>query len=168
MLSSRTSGDPVTAYAESVSAGTTVAGPPVRAACQRHLRDLKRPDLTFDAAAAQRVLDFFPEVLRLPKGAHAGAPFHLLPWQQFLVGSLYGWLLPDGRRRFRRAYVETGRGTGKSPLAAGLLLYAITADGEHAAEAYCVARNADQALITFRLAAQIRDLAPALADRVQK
>ena len=160
--------DPVTAYAESVSAGTTVAGPPVRAACQRHLRDRKRPDLTFDAAAAQRVLDFFPEVLRLPKGDHAGAPFHLLPWQQFLVGSLYGWLLPDGRRRFRRAYVETGRGTGKSPLAAGLLLYAITADGEHAAEAYCVARNADQALITFRLAAQIRDLAPALADRVQK
>ena len=66
--------DPVTAYAESVLAGETLAGPPVRAACQRHLRDLERSDLRFDAAAAQRVLDFFPEVLRLPKGDHAGAP----------------------------------------------------------------------------------------------
>ena len=160
--------DPVTAYAESVIAGETVAGPPVRAACQRHLRDLARSDLRFDPAAAARVLDFFPEVLRFPKGDHAGEPFELRPWQQFLVGSLYGWLGPDGRRRFRRAYVETGRGTGKSPLAAGLLLYAITADREHAAEAYCVARNADQALITFRLAAQIRDLSPTLTDRVQK
>ena len=160
--------DPVTAYAASVVSGETLAGPPVRAACQRHLRDLDRTDLRFDVAAAQRVIDFFSEVLRLPKGNHAGEPFHLLPWQQFLVGSLYGWIGEDGRRRFRRAYVETGRGTGKSPLAAGLLLYAISADGEHAAEAYCVARNADQALITFRLAAQIRDLAPALADRVQK
>ena len=159
--------DPVTAYAESVSAGTTVAGPPVRASCLRHLRDLKRSDLTFDAAAAQRVLDFFPEMLRLPKGAHAGEPFRLLPWQQFLVGSLYGWLGPDGRRRFRRAYVETAKGTGKSPLAAGLALYAITADHEHAAEGYVIAKTADQALVTFRMAAQMVELSPALADRVQ-
>ena len=159
--------DPVTAYAASVVSGETLAGPPVRAACQRHLRDRKRPDLTFDAAAAQRVLDFFPEVLRLPKGDHAGEPFHLLPWQQFLVGSLYGWLGPDGRRRFRRAYVETAKGTGKSPLAAGLALYAITADHEHAAEGYVIAKTADQALVTFRMAAQMVELSPALADRVQ-
>ena len=159
--------DPVTAYAESVVAGTTLAGPPVRAACQRHLRDRGRADLRFDPAAAQRVIDFFPEVLRLPKGAHAGEPFQLLPWQQFLVGSLYGWFGEDGRRRFRRAYIETAKGTGKSPLAAGLALYAITADHEHAAEGYVIAKTADQALVTFRLAAQMVELSPALADRVQ-
>ena len=100
--------DPVTAYATSVMAGTTVAGPPVRAACQRHLRDLGRADVRFDVAAAQRVLDFFPEVLRLPKGDQAGEPFQLLPWQQFLVGSLYGWLTPmvgvgSGARMWKRA-----------------------------------------------------------------
>jgi phage terminase large subunit-like protein len=82
---------PVTRYARAVEAGRIVAGPYIRAACDRHLRDLERPELDFDEVAANKALDFFPELLRLTgEGQFAGQPFRLQPWQQFIVGSLFG------------------------------------------------------------------------------
>ena len=48
-------GDPVMAYAKAVGTGEVVAGPHVRAACERHLGDLKegpRRGLMWDLAAA--------------------------------------------------------------------------------------------------------------------
>ena len=47
-----------------------------------------------------------------------GVPFDLQPFQAFIVGSCFGWYL-KGWRRFRTAYVETGKGR-KTPLAAGI------------------------------------------------
>ena len=67
--------DRVTEYADAVVAGDVVAGPGVRAACARHLDDLKqgpKRGLRWDEARAQLALDFFPECLRLAEGAHAG------------------------------------------------------------------------------------------------
>lgn len=88
----------------------------------------------------QRALDFFPEVLRLNGGQFEGVPFVLGPWQQFIVGSLFGWVqAADGTRRFRTAYIEVGKGNGKSPLAAGIGLYCLCADGEPRAEVYAAA-----------------------------
>jgi phage terminase large subunit-like protein len=123
----------VTTYANAVAAGDVVAGPGVRAACARHLDDLKRGPkrgLRWDKAKAQLALDFFPECLRLAEGEHAGKPFVLQPWQQFIVGGLFGWLGADGFRRFRMAYLEVGKGAGKTPLAAGVGLYMLMADDE--------------------------------------
>ena len=117
------SNDPTTAYAKAVCAGDIIAGPHVRDACRRHLKDLETAEargLVWDEDQARHVLDFFAEVLRLNGGEFEGKPYHLLGWQQFIVGSLFGWLKTDGHRRFRVAYVETGKGSGKSPLAAGI------------------------------------------------
>ena len=47
-------------------------------------------------------------------------PFLLQPQQDFLVGSIFGWIGADGWRRFREAYIETGKGSGKTPLLAGI------------------------------------------------
>lgn len=105
--------DPVTAYALAVSSGEIIAGPHVRDACRRHLDDLEHgPErgLTFDVERAEWAMSFFPAVLCLNGGEFEGVPFELLPWQQFIVGSLFGWLGPDGYRRFRVAYIETGKG----------------------------------------------------------
>ena len=54
---------PVRLYAEAVVSGEEIAGPHVRAACQRHLDDLENGHergLWFDYEACQRVLSFFP------------------------------------------------------------------------------------------------------------
>src|SRR5690606_10267631 len=118
-----TSADPVTAYAEAVVKGRIVAGPHVRATCPRHPRYIEARDergLTWDLEAAEYAIGFFPAVLRLSEGQFEGRPFHLHESQQFVVGSLFGWKRADGTRRFRRAYIEEGKGNGKSPLAGGI------------------------------------------------
>lgn len=164
--------DQASAYARAVAAGRIVAGPLVRAACARHLQDLeqgKERGLHWDRTAARRAIDFFPDVLRLPDGERAGKPFRLEPWQAFVVGSLFGWRRgKGGPRRFRTGYIETGKGSGKSPMGAGIGLYMLTADGEQGAECYTSATTRDQAQIAFRDAVRMVDASPALSARIQK
>ena len=163
--------DPVDAYARAVTAGGIVAGPLVRAACARHLRDREEGPargLTWDMDAARRAINFFPDVLRLFEGDHTGKPFLLQPWQQFIVGSLFGWKGEDKFRRFRTAYVEVGKGNGKSPTAGGIGLYTLMADGEAGAEIYAAATTRDQARILFRDAVHMVQASPALTKRIQK
>jgi phage terminase large subunit-like protein len=138
---------PVRQYAEDVLAGRIIAGPWVRLACQRHLDDLKfgsRRDLHFDEEAADRVLEFFT-LLRLEDGSE----FALLAFQKFIVGSLFGWYKGENRR-FRNAYLEMGKGNGKSPLAAGIGLFLLVVDDEPSPEVYCAAATRDQAAISFK------------------
>jgi len=163
------SDDPVTAYAKAVVTGQIVAGPHVRASCARHLRDLKDAKargLTWSVETANRVLGFFPNVLRLAGGQFEGLRFELQPSQQFIIGSLFGWLRADGTRRFRRAYIEEGKGNGKSPLAAGIGMFCLIADGEKRAEVYAAASKRDQAMVLFRDAVAMREQSPGLAARI--
>jgi len=130
-----------------------MAGPDVRAACKRHLRDLETGHLrglVWDPAEAKERIAFFEEVLCLNGGDFEGQPFLLLGWQKFVVGSLFGWKTQDGYRRFRVAYVETAKGSGKSPLAAGIGMMGLVADGEARAEIYAGATKKDQAMVLFR------------------
>jgi phage terminase large subunit-like protein len=155
--------DPVTRYADDVAAGRVVAGRLVRLACERHLRDLKRKDLEWRADHAQRAIDFFAEVLLLEEGE----PFILEPFQAFIVGALFGWYTKEGFRRFRTAYVETGKGSGKTPLAAGLGLYGLVADGEAAPEVYSAATTQDQASIAWKDAKRMVEDSPELKALVE-
>lgn len=83
----------VTEYAERACSGEIVIGKLVALACERHIEDLKTgPErgLSFDEDAAQRAIEFF-EFLPHVKGEWAGRPFRLGAWQQFIVGSIFGW-----------------------------------------------------------------------------
>jgi phage terminase large subunit-like protein len=169
--SAATSADPVTEYAREVAAGTRIAGPHVRAQCRRHLADLEHGaarGLVWDLAAAQKAIGFYENVLKLNGGDFEGQPFKLLPWQKYVVGSLFGWKTEDGYRRFRVAYVETAKGSGKSPLAAGVGMKGLVADGEPRAEIYAAATKKDQAMILFRDAVAMHDQSPELLKRLTK
>jgi phage terminase large subunit-like protein len=65
-------------------------------------------------------------------------------------------------RRFRRAYIEQGKGNGKSPLAGGIGLYGLTADGEAGAEIYSAGATKEQAGILFRDAVKMVNQSPEL------
>lgn len=155
-------------YAEKVLAREIIAGPHVRNACRRHLVDLERDDgIWFDHAAANRVFAFFEEVLKLSEGQFDGAPFQLHPSQAFILGNLFGWKQKNGRRRFRRVYIEQGKGNGKSPLAGGIGLYGLAACGEAGAQIYSAAAKKDQAAILFADAVKMVRKSPALASRIE-
>lgn len=159
------SSDATTAYAEQVVAGKIVAGKPVRQACERHLRDLKEGEsrgLTWRPEKAEVRFRFFENVLVLPDGK----PFKLEPFQKFIVGSVFGWYRATGTRRFRMAYVETAKGSGKTPLAAGIGLSGLVVDDEPAPEIYSAAVTRDQAKICFRDAEMMTQASPLLSDRL--
>ncbi len=122
----------------------------------------KARGLRWDKGAAQRAIGFFRDVLRLENDQ----PFILAPWQAFVVGSLFGWKRGDVRR-FRSAYVETGKGSGKTPLAAGIGLILLCADSEEAAEVYSGATAADQARICWLDAKRMVERSPALSSRIE-
>ena len=161
----------VDAYAEAVTAGRIVAGPLVRLACARHQRDRKAARWHWDSDAADRAMAFFETVLRLPDVTDEDGqprPFLLQPWQAFIIGSLFGWKQYDGGpRRYQDAYIEIGKGSGKSPMAAGIGLYGLVMDGELSAEIYSAATSQDQARVVWRDADGMVQLSPDLRDVVE-
>lgn len=165
--------DRATEYAISVVSGNIIAGPFVRGACQRHLNDLVKtktdPAYSFyyDEHESSESIAFFEECLCLNGGQFEGVPFILLSWQCFVVGSIFGWKRKiDNMRRFRVAYIETPKGSGKSPLSAGIGLKGLIADKEPRAEVYAAATFKDQAMILFRDAIAFYDQSPELQKRL--
>ena len=116
-------------YIDGVQSGAIVASKLVRAAVDRHVKDLARqstPEFPyyFDAAHAARVCRFYPSVLRHSVGRNAGMPFELEPWQVFCEASIFGWKRDcDGTRRFRKTYESMARKNGKSTRGAGRSIF---------------------------------------------
>lgn len=162
--------DPVTEYARHVVDGMIVAGPHVRNACRRHLDDLKNGHergLYFDLEAVQRILGFCKTVCKLKDGQFDGKPFIPHASQEFILGSIFGWKRKDtGFRRFRRVYIEMGKGNGKSPLAAAIGLYGLVADKEPSAEIYACGKDKAQAFVLFRDAVSMVKQSPLLSSRI--
>lgn len=140
-------------YMSGVLDGSVPACSFVKQAVQRQLNDLKRwgaegGDYYFDEKEASRPC-WFIENLTHTKGELAGRAIHLEPWQCFLLTTLFGWKAKAGNRRFRSAYVEVGRGNGKSTLLSGIGLFCLCADHEPGAEVYSFATTREQAKIVF-------------------
>ena len=144
----------VDVYARSVVEGHVPAGTYHRRACARHLADRARegtPDFpfVFDAARADQFFRF-AEKLKHYKGEWAGQPITLEPWQQFITGSVIGWVHREtGLRRFRTAFTQVPRKNGKTLIAAIVVLYLTFFNGEPGAEGYSIATKRDQAKIVF-------------------
>ena len=150
-------------YAESVVEGEILACKWVKQACLRQLNDLTRfkgktspyrfnPKLQDKNGRTFRPADNLCAFLeRLPhvKGPLAGEPIELEPWQVFILSTVFGWVKSDGKRRFRRSYIEVPRGNAKSTLSSGVALYMLAADREGGAEVYSLATTRDQARIVF-------------------
>lgn len=156
-------------YVDDVLQERTPACRWVRLACERHKRDLDeagKRGLRFDERAAEKAIGFF-RFLRHSKGEWAGQPLTLEPWQQFLIGVIFGWKRADGLRRFRTAYVEVPRKNGKSTVASGVGLYLFDADGEPGAEVYTAATKRDQARITHSEATRMVKASPFLRKRIR-
>jgi phage terminase large subunit-like protein len=158
-------------YIADVLAGKIVTSKLVRLQIERHEHDLVEGaarGLIFDRKAAEDVIKFFPLFLTHHEGAWAGKPFVLRPDQQAILWILYGWKWEEtGFRRFKYGYVEQARGTGKSPLAAGLCVYELFAFGEPGAQVYSAATDKGTAKVVFNNAKQMVEDSDYLRSRIQ-
>jgi len=127
----------------------------------------------FDRKRAIAAIRFFQEQLHHVKGPKAGRLFELERWQQAIIANLFGWQRAGGkcpicgqanrpdirrcgkcdldliRRRYRQAFIFVPRKNGKTPMAAGMILYMLDQDGEAGAEIYGAASEYKQAALVF-------------------
>jgi hypothetical protein len=100
----------------------------------------------------------------LPAGRIRGRPkgqaVHPLAVPGVHRGSLFGWYTTEGASPLPHAYVETAKGSGKTPFGAGLMLYLLVADGERGAQVYCAAVTKDQAKLAFTDAENMVQISP--------
>lgn len=121
-------------YIDGVMDGSIVVCESVRAAVERHLKDMQRQSTEdfpfhFNESSASVAVDFFPIMLRHSIGDFAGRPFHLEPWQAFAIWCIFGWKRDDDNsRRFRKVYWSMARKNGKSSIAAGIAILLASLD----------------------------------------
>lgn len=133
------------------------------------------PGMWFDADAAQLAIDFFMDpdtgCLRHIEGAMAGQLFALEPWQQAIVGNIFGWKRKDKYdrtvRRYREVFIFVARKNGKTPLASGIANYVLFCDQEAGAQCYCAAADRDQAAIVYNHAKGMVEQEQELSSRCQ-
>lgn len=117
----------------------------------------------FNERKGRFVCDAIEQTCRLSHGEFAGEQIQLLDWQSDkLIMPLFGWMKPDGFRRFRVAFITVPKKNGKSTLFACLGIVLLVFDGEAGAEVYTAAADRDQAKIVFGEAARMVRKSPEL------
>jgi phage terminase large subunit-like protein len=132
----------------------------------RHIRDInnqKKSGLRWKVKESERAIKFICQYCTV-EVKNEIQNFNLHPFQRFIVGAIFGWFNADGTRRFRNAYIEQGKGSGKTPLAAAIGLYGLIADGQISPEIYFAAVTREQANIGWRDAKAMAERSPALNE----
>ncbi len=164
--------DRTTDYARACLDGRILAGELVMAAASRHLADIDHGHLrglAWRPEEAERIIASYPANFTITDGPRAGEPFELLGWMMFVTGSLFGWFKidPEGniRWRFDEAFVEAGKGQGKSPWMAATGILVMGAFGEKRTQIVVTGPKDDQAMVTMSdAAATVRGTIPGEED----
>jgi phage terminase large subunit-like protein len=121
----------------------------------------------FDERYPQYYADSFHKYLRHSKGQWSNKPFDLLDWQaNDIVWPLFGWIKPNGYRRYRWVYVEIPKKNGKSTLASALGIAFLIFDEEPGAEIYSCAADKEQSSIVHGEAINMLEASEELMRRV--
>ena len=136
--------DPVWIWPRAVLRGEVIACEKAKHEVNRFVSDWETMErgeglYWFDAAAADDFCNFTRAVCKVHDTAtDEMLPFVLMDWQLFRLRQIYGWKLKPGvadpldrlpnTRRFRRWWISTGKGAGKGPMAAAIILYTLLRD----------------------------------------
>jgi phage terminase large subunit-like protein len=111
-------------------------------------------------SAGQNAIDWIQDLCRIPEGKHVGEKIRLLPFQQQIIKEVYN-------KPTRRAIITFGRKSGKTSLAACLLLLHLAGPRHRRnSQLYSAAQSRDQAALLFALAAKMVRLHPDLSSTV--
>lgn len=144
-------------YANDVRSGRILVGNRIKQAVKRFFQWIETADqdgFVLDHKSGMFAVNFFPMFLNHTKGKMAGKPFELMPFQQFTIYNVFGWVDASGNRRIRTIYDKRAKKNGKSAEMAGLALMCMSIDMEAEAEVYVGATKEDQARICWKQAFQ--------------
>ena len=140
-----------TEYAEDVLSGKIVACQNIILACQRYLDWLDRPDFWFNQELGDKIVDFFTHLKHFDD-EYAGKPFILTDWQKFCVFNIFCFFKASDHeaRIIHNAVLMISRKSGKSTLAACMMLADMLICSKGVYSGYLIANTREQAKILFR------------------
>ena len=108
-----------------------------------------------DERRGRAAVNFCERYCRHTKGEWYGVLFRLVPWEFVATFCFFGVVDADGRRLFRRLWLEVAKKNGKTELISAWLLLCLFALEEYGAEVYSAAASRDQAALTYRVMASM-------------
>ena len=138
-------------YSNQCISGKIISGKKHIWACMRFLKDVDSNKYIWNEIEAEKIVKWF-SYLKHSKGELAGQPIILTTWQKFILCQVYGWKTKEGKRRFRKAFVEVARKNAKTQMQAGSVLYEISVmstKNNETLETYCAATKKDQSKLLF-------------------
>lgn len=144
-------------FADDVLSGKKVAGKEIILACERYKKDLQREDLELRTNDPDFCINIIQNILVHQQGEDLdgnplqGKPLILQPWQIFIVYNLLGFFYKGtNKRRYKEAFIETARKSGKTTFVGGLA-FAVSILMRHSgSKTYVVASALRQTLEAFR------------------
>lgn len=144
-------------FADDVLSGKKVAGKEIILACERYKKDLQREDLELRTKDPDFCINIIQNILVHQQGEDLdgnplqGKPLILQPWQIFIVYNLLGFFYKGtNKRRYKEAFIETARKSGKTTFVGGLA-FAVSILMRHSgSKTYVVASALRQTLEAFR------------------
>lgn len=144
-------------FADDVISGRKVAGKEIILACERYKKDLQREDLELRTNDPDFCINIIQNLLVHQQGEDLdgnplqGKPLILQPWQIFIVYNLLGFFYKGtNKRRYKEAFIETARKSGKTTFVGGLA-FAVSILMRHSgSKTYVVASALRQTLEAFR------------------
>lgn len=144
------------AYAQNVVDGKKIEGAEVVLACQRFLDDLKRDDIELRPKEPNAVCSIMEGFFVHMQGEDMhgnplrGTPFILQEWEIFVVVNLFGFYYKgEDERRFKEAFIMTGRKSGKTSFIGALAFAGGVLQRRSGSKVYIVANALKQALEAF-------------------
>src|SRR5215831_11722175 len=115
-----------------------------------------------DMTLGEEVIAWIEAACRVPEGVLIGQPIELMDWQQREILRIY-----DNPAPTRRVIISVGRKSGKTSLAACLLLAHLVGPAAIPnSQLYSAAQSRDQAALLYALAAKIVRMSPRLSAEV--
>ena len=144
-------------YAKDIIDGKIVIGDDAVNAAKRFLSDLEREDLVFKTTQADAAVSLMEGLFVHRKGEALdgtpllGKPFRLEEWEIFIIYNLLGfWYKGTQERRFKEAFIMTGRKNGKTSFIASLAFAMAIIQRHSGSTVYIVAAALKQALESFK------------------
>ena len=142
---------PYNQYVDDVLSGRVIACQNIILACRRYKSWFDRDDIYMDYEDVDRRIRLVSKI-KHNKGKSEGQPFILLPYQQWIFASLFGWKWKEtGFRVTKKALLFIARKNGKTALAAAICLTQLLLDKNNGQEVDIVANTGAQARICFNM-----------------
>lgn len=138
-------------YADDVVNDKIPACSAIKLACKRTLSWFSKEDRYFDYEDVDKKIKIIGK-LKHSTGRHAGKPFELLPYQQWIFAEIFGWKWKMTQLRItKNVFLMLSRKQGKSTAASAIGILCAIADNEANPEIDLVANSRQQAKIDFEI-----------------